>query len=100
MDKSTPIMRLETVILDVNIPLGKKSKVALRMANPDGTVDKKHKISGLLYFSQGRKQTEQITFAKYQELGMPDYISRISDGTLRAVPPCLIPADFPELSFD
>ena len=100
MDKSTEIMRLEDVILNGKTPLGKKSKVALRTANKAGVIGRNDCISGLLYSSQNKKESEEITYDQYIKLGSPDYISRINDGTLKAVPLCLIPGDFSVREFD
>mgnify|MGYP004308964129 CR=1 FL=1 len=93
-------MRLEYVLLNGNDSLGKKSKIALNIANEEGIIDDKNVISGLVYMSQDKKQSEEITYEQYKKLGSPDQISRIDDGTLKAFPSNLVPNDFPVKDFD
>ena len=100
MTKATDIMRLEEVVLNGRLIIAPKPKVALRMADQEGVIDEKTRISGLIYMSQDKRQLKEITYQKYKELGSPNYISRINDGTLQAVPLCLVPDDFPVREFD
>ena len=102
MTLETDIMRFSNVLLD-GTALGRKSKVALRMANSEGVVpggDREHKISGILYVSQDARNQEEISYTQYKEFEEPEYICRRDDGSIASVPDVLIPEDFKPKEFD
>ena len=102
MELENEIMRLYDVFLD-RASLGRKSKVALRIANSEGVVpngEREHTISGILYVSKDTRNQEQITYRKYCDLEEPEYICRRNDGSLASVPDVLIPENFKPKEFD
>jgi hypothetical protein len=95
------ILRFTDTILNRNIPMGEKSKVAIALADEvTGVIDEKNTISGIYYASRNARTGETITFRKYNELDRPEYIARVADGSLRAVPQVLVPEDFPPRNFE
>jgi hypothetical protein len=100
------ILRFDTVILNGNSPLGEKSKAAIRMADNfssnrnTGEVNEHNRITGINYTSQDARTAETITFQQYHQMQRPEYIARVADGSLNAVPQVLVPADFPPRQFD
>ena len=54
------IMRLYMVYINGNA-CREKSKLALRIANPEGIIDQSHQITGIFYISKNNKNVEMVT---------------------------------------
>ena len=93
-------MRLEYVILNDRVNVFEKSKVAIRIADSKGIIDKNHKITGIVYRSQDPSVGEEITFEQYCALDKPEYIGKREYGSISNLPEVLYPIDFPPKKFD
>jgi len=98
--RDTEGLRLEAVLLNERNYVGTKAKVALNMADEEGHINEKNKITDVIYRGYNSPTDTQITFEKYKEFGKPEYIIKKNNGSLSPLPEEIWPMDFPPKKFD